>query len=207
LDADRVTSGRPPAAPIAACASAAEARAARRAGFRTAVVGIGASRGVPAGRIVSFGVAGGLRPARRLEVGKVIDATRIVDEEGHELWAGEGLGIPGAHPGTILAIDRIADDPTERRRLRKQTGADAVDMESGILAATGRLDGCVRAVSDTPERPLGPLAEAVTPSGRPRLAALAKALALAPKDTVRALGDVRTALRSLASAFTGGESA
>jgi hypothetical protein len=204
LDADRVTSGRRPADLIAACASAAEARAARRAGFRTAVVGIGASRGVPAGRIVSFGVAGGLDG---LEVGTVIDATRIVDEEGHELWAGEGLGIPGAHPGTILAIDRIADDPTERRRLREQTGADAVDMESGILAATGRLDGCVRAVSDTPERPLGPLAEAVTPSGRPRLAALAKALALAPKDTVRALGDVRTALRSLASAFTGGESA
>jgi adenosylhomocysteine nucleosidase len=184
MDADRV----------AACATAAEARAARRAGFRTAVVGIGASRGVPAGRIVSFGVAGSLD---RLQVGTVIDATRIVAEDGTVVWEGEGLGIAGARRGTILAIDRIADDPAERRRLRAQTGADAVDMESGILAATGRLDGCVRVVSDTPARPLGPLAEAVMPSGRPRPSGLAKALVREPAAAVRALGDVRLALRRL----------
>jgi hypothetical protein len=184
MDADRV----------AACATAAEARAARRAGFRAAVVGIGASRGVPAGRLVSFGVAGGLDG---LEVGTVIDATRVVAEDGTVLWEGEGLGIAGARPGTILAIDRIADDPAERERLRSATGADAVDMESGILAATGRLEGCVRAVSDTPARPLGPLAEAVTPSGRPRPTGLAKALVREPAATVRALGDVRLALRRL----------
>jgi len=210
VDADRVTSGRPPAALIAACASGAEARAARRAGFRAAVVGIGASRGVPAGRLVSFGVAGGLDG---LEVGTVIDATRIVAEDGSVLWEGPGLGVAGARPGTILAIDRIADDPSERARLREQTGADAVDLESGVLAATGRLEGCVRAVSDTPNRTLGPLAEAVTPTGRPRPAGLAKAVAREPRATVRALSDVRLALKNLArtsvpaSAFTGGESA
>ena len=187
MDADRV----------AACATAAEARAARRAGFRAAVVGIGASRGVPAGRIVSFGVAGGLDG---LEVGTLIDATRIVAEDGSVLWEGEGLGVTGARPGTILAIDRIADDPAERRRLHEVTGADAVDMESGILAATGRLEGCVRAVSDTPARPLGPLTDAVTASGRPRPAGLAKALVLEPAATVRALGDVRRALRRLGDA-------
>lgn len=184
MDADRV----------AACATGAEARAARKAGFRTAVVGIGASRGVPAGRIVSFGVAGALDG---LEVGTVIDATRVVAEDGTVLWEGEGLGIAGARGGTILALDRIADDPEERHRLRAQTGADAVDMESGILAATGRLDGCVRAVSDTPARPLGPLAEAVTPSGRLRPARLAKALVRERATTVRALADVRLALRRL----------
>jgi hypothetical protein len=184
MDADRV----------AACATAAEARAARRAGFRAAVVGIGASRGVPAGRLVSFGVAGGLDG---LQVGTVIDATRVVAEDGTVLWEGDGLGIAGARRGTILAIDRIADDPAERRRLRVQTGADAVDMESGILAATGRLDGCVRAVSDTLARPLGPLAEAVTPAGRPRPSGLAKALVREPAATVRALGGVRLALRRL----------
>jgi hypothetical protein len=193
VDADRV----------AACATAAEARAARRAGFRTAVVGIGASRGVPAGRIVSFGVAGGLDG---LEAGTVIDATRVVAEDGTVLWEGEGLGIAGARRGTILAIDRIADDPAERRRLRAQTGADAADMESGILAATGRLDGCIRAVSDTPARPLGPLAEAVTPSGRPRPAKLVSALARQPAATARALVDIRSALRALSSTFAGGES-
>jgi nucleoside phosphorylase len=187
VDADRV----------AACATAAEARAARRAGFRAAVVGIGASRGVPAGRIVSFGVAGGLDG---LEVGTLIDATRIVAEDGSVLWEGKGLGLTGARNGTILAIDRIADDPAERCRLREVTGADAVDMESGILAATGRLEGCVRAVSDTPARPLGPLADAVTAAGRPRPAGLAKALVREPAATVRALGDVRRALRRLGAA-------
>jgi adenosylhomocysteine nucleosidase len=184
LDADRV----------AACATAAEARAARRAGFRTAVVGIGASRGVPAGRIVSFGVAGGLDG---VEVGTVIDATRVVAEDGTVLWEGEGLGLVNAHRGTILALDRIVDDAAGRARLRAATGADVVDMESGILAATGRLDGCVRAVSDTPGRPLGPLAGAVTPSGRPRPSGLARALVRDPAATVRALGDVRLALRRL----------
>jgi len=188
LDADRV----------AACATAAEARAARKAGFRTtAIVGIGASRGVPAGRIVSFGVAGGLDG---LQVGTLIDATRILAEDGTVLWEGKGLGLSGARQGTILAVDRIADDPGERARLRAATGADALDMESGILAATGRLEGCVRAVSDTSTRPLGALAEAVSPSGRPRPLGLVKAFVREPGATVRALGDVRRALRRLGDA-------
>ena len=187
MDADRV----------AACATAAEARAARKAGFRAAVVGIGVSRGVPAGRLISFGVAGALDG---LAVGTLIDATRVVAEDGSVLWEGKGLGLTGARHGTILALDRLVDGADERRRLREATGADAVDMESGILAATGRLEGCVRAVSDTPTRPLGPLAQAVTPTGRPRPTGLAKAITREPGATVRALGDVRRALRRLGDA-------
>jgi hypothetical protein len=182
---------------VAACATTAEERAARRAGFRTARVGLAVRRGVPAGRLVSFGVAGGLDG---LEVGTVVDATRIVDEQGAVLWEGAGLGVTGARPGTILAATRIVDEPEERRRLHERTGADAVDMESGVLAVTGRLEGVVRASSDTPERTLGPLAEAVTPAGRPRPAKLAVALARRPAATARALGDIRIALRALASA-------
>jgi hypothetical protein len=132
-----------------------------------------------------------------LEVGTVIDATRVVAEDGSVLWEGDGLGIAGARPGTILALDRIADTPEERSRLHERTGADAVDMETGALAATGRLDGCVRAVSDTPERTLGPLVHAVTPAGRPRLTGLAAALVRGPRATLRALADVRRALRAL----------
>jgi hypothetical protein len=179
---------------VAACATASEARAARRAGFRTALVGIGATRGAPAGRLVSFGVAGGLNG---LDVGTVVDATRIVAEDGSVLWEGSGLGVAGARPGTILALDRIADTPEERRRLYERTGAVAVDMESGVLAASGRLEGCIRAVSDTPERPLGPLVHAVGPDGRPRLTGLAAAVFHEPRATFRALADVRCALRAL----------
>ncbi len=173
----------------------AEARAARRAGFHTALVGLAARRGVPAGRLVSFGIAGGLDG---VAVGTVIDAIRVVDERGSVLWEGPGLGVAGARRGTLLASERIVDDPAERRRLHESTGADAVDMESGILAATGRLDGCVRAVSDTPERTLGGLAEAVSPSGRPRPLRFLTALARHPRATLRALADIRTACTALA---------
>jgi nucleoside phosphorylase len=50
-------------------------------------------------------------------------------------------------------MSRLVDDPAELRRLHERTDADAVDMESGLLAATGRLRGCVRAISDTPAEP------------------------------------------------------
>ena len=135
-----------------ACAMTVEERIARRLG-RTALVGLGASRGVPEGRLVSFGIAGALAPD--LPVGTVIDATRVVDESGAVLWEGAPLGAARARTGTILGASRIVDDPAERARLHERTGAEAVDMESGPLARSGRLAGCLRAVSDTPSRRLG----------------------------------------------------
>jgi adenosylhomocysteine nucleosidase len=180
-----------------ACATTAEERAARRAGVHTALVGLAARRGVPAGRLVSFGVAGGLDG---VAIGEVIDATRIVDDHGELLWEGNGLDLDGARKGTILASPRVVDDPAERRRLHELTGAVAVDMESGVLAATGRLEGCVRAISDTAERPLGALAAAVTPDGRPRLGGFARALVREPVATTRAVGGIRRALKALEGA-------
>jgi adenosylhomocysteine nucleosidase len=188
VDADGLT---------AACATAPEERAARRAGYRTARVGVCMRRGAPAGQLISFGVAGGLNG---IEIGTVIDATRVVDESGTVLWEGAALGVAGGRPGTILAMGRLVDDPAELRRLCDATGADAVDMESGVLAATGRLRGCVRAISDTPDQPLGPLAQAVTPDGRPRPLGFVKALVTHPRETARALGNVRRALKALEAA-------
>jgi hypothetical protein len=175
-----------------ACATGPEERAARRAGHRTARMGVCVRRGAPAGQLVSFGVAGGMNGS---PIGTVIDATRVVDEHGQTLWEGPGLGL--GRPGTILTMSRLVDDPAELRRLHERTGADAVDMESGVLAATGRLRGCVRAISDTPSEPLGPLAQAVTPDGRPRPLGFLKALLGHPSGTVHALGNVRRALKAL----------
>ena len=180
-----------------ACATGPEERAARRAGHRTARVGVCVRRGAPAGELVSFGVAGGMNGS---PIGTVIDATRVVDEQGAVLWEGDGLGLAGARPGTILGMGRLVDDPAELRLLHERTGADAVDMESGLLAATGRLRGCVRAISDTPAEPLGPLAQAVTPDGRPRPLGFLKALATHPSGTLHALGNVRRALKALEAA-------
>jgi hypothetical protein len=179
-----------------ACAMTVEERLARRLG-RTARIGLCAANGVPEGRLVSFGVAGALRDD--LPVGTLIDATRVVDETGATLWEGAPLGIAGARAGTILGAARVVDDPEERRRLHAVTGADAVDMESGTLARSGRLAGCIRAISDTPTRRLGGLARAAKPSGRTDVVGLVRAFAQAPRETARAAGDARRALAALRS--------
>jgi hypothetical protein len=177
-----------------ACATKTEERVARKLGAPTALVGIGARRALPEGPVVSFGLAGGLHDG--LECGEVLDATRVVDSDGVVLWEGGPLGVAGARTATILAVDEIVDDPAERRTLHERTGADAIDMESGALARTGRLAGCLRAISDTPNRPLGPLTEMMDANGKVRPGGIARALA-APRRTGRALADVRRALTAL----------
>ena len=130
---------------IYACATAPEQEAAQRAGLESSLIGLRGMNGLPQGRLVSFGLAGALRDG--LPCGTVLDAVLVVDEDGRELWRGEGLGVPGAHPGTVLATDRIIDDPAERRLAFERTGADAADLESGPIARTGRMTGCLRVVS------------------------------------------------------------
>jgi nucleoside phosphorylase len=185
LDADGLTF---------ACAMGVEERIARRFG-RTAVVGLGVSKGVPDGRLVSFGVAGAL--SGELPVGTVIDARRVVDESGAVLWEGEPLGASPARVGTILGASRIVDDPAERARLHEQTGADAVDMESGALARSGRLVGCLRAISDTPTHRLGGVAEGAKPGGEVDVLGFLRGFAREPVVTFRAAMGARRALRGL----------
>lgn len=177
-----------------ACAMTVEERIARRLG-RTAVVGLGASKGVPEGRLVSFGIAGAL--SGELPVGTVIDATRVVDESGTVLWEGGPLGASPARTGTILGASRIVDDPAERARLYEQTGADAVDMESGALARSGRLVGCLRAISDTPTRRLGGVAQGARPDGSVDYLGFLRGFVSEPLVTAKAALGARRALRSL----------
>lgn len=216
MDADRLSAPRPvsptggddsgavsPPEPLRlealtfACATTAEERAAKRAGLRTALVGLAGINGIPDGELVSFGLAGGLDG---LETGTVIDATKVVDESGNVLWEGEGLGLPGAVRGTILASERVIDDPEERGRLYDRTGAVATDLESGPLAASGRMRGVLRVVSDTPERPLHGICAAVKPQGEYDWQGLARAFARAPRGFSRAAGDAKRALTRLGSA-------
>ena len=185
----------------AACATTAEERAARRAGLRSALVGLGGVNGLPEGELVSFGLAGALDGLR---TGTVIDATRVVDERGETLWEGAGLGVPGAVLGTILAAERVVDEPAERERLHRATGADAADLESGVLARSGRLRGVLRAVGDTPERRLHGLCDAVTPAGRYDWPGMARAFVRSPRGFARAAADGKRALDALAAAARGG---
>jgi nucleoside phosphorylase len=175
MDADGVT---------LACATTAELRAARRAGRPSALIGLGAANGVPEGPLVSFGLAGALREG--LPVGTVLDATRVVAADGSVLWEGSALGVPGARPATILASEGIVDSADDRRRLSERTGADAVDLESGPLARSGRLRGVLRVVSDTPEQPLGALVGAVRRDGRSDWRGVVRGVARSPRATLNA---------------------
>jgi nucleoside phosphorylase len=177
-----------------ACAMTVEERIARRFG-RTALVGLGAANGAPEGRLVSFGIAGAL--SGELPIGTVIDATRVVDESGAVLWEGGPLGAAPARTGTILGASRIVDDPAERERLHAETGADAVDMESGSLARSGRLVGCLRAISDTPTRRLGGVAEGAKANGEVDYVGFVRGFLRAPIVTARAALGARRALKSL----------
>jgi nucleoside phosphorylase len=181
-----------------ACATEPEERAGRRSGLRTSLIGLAGRNGLPPGRLVSFGLAGALRDG--LAAGDVLDVVRVVDEGGAVLWEGDPLGVPDARPATILASGEVVDDPAERRRLHDATGADAVDLESGPLARSGRLAGGVRVVSDTPARTLHGICNAVTPAGEVDWAGVTKAFVRAPAGFARAVVDAKRAMRRLEEA-------
>lgn len=201
--------GRPEALPSSrvepltlACALEVEEKVARKSGLPTALIGMGVTRPLPDGPLVSFGFAGGLVP--EIARGTLLTATRIVSDTGEKLWEGEPIEVDGATPAVICSTDRVIDQPEDRRRLAERTGAVAVDMESGKLAAAGRLAGTVRAVSDSPERPLGGLATAVRADGSTDWKVVARSIVFEPVRTghaivgaQRAIGTLRRAAEAL----------
>jgi nucleoside phosphorylase len=180
------------------CALAVEERAAAKGGARARLVGLGAQGHLPSGLLVSFGLAGAL--VSGLEPGTLLSARRVVDAEGTVLWEDEPLRVPGALTAVVCDAGRIVDDPVERRELARSTGAAAVDTESATLAASGRLAGVVRAISDTPDRPVGRLAHAATPEGGTDWRVVAQAVTSEPRATLRTALATRRALASLRSA-------
>jgi nucleoside phosphorylase len=180
-----------------ACATSAEERVARRAGLNSVRVGLGVANGVPEGRLVSFGVAGSLGD---LQVGEVLDATRVVDERGKTLWEGPGLGVRGARSGVLLGGNVLVHDAAERDQLRAASGADAVDMESGTLARSGRLAGVVRAISDDASRAVEGLDTTIHADGRTNVPGLLRWVATQRGDAVRSIRGALRALKALEEA-------
>jgi len=178
-----------------ACATTAEERVARRAGLRTARIGLRGAAGLPAGELVSFGLAGALHDG--LRVGDLLDATRVVDSAGATLWEGSPLGVPGARAATVLASAVLVHSASERRRLHEASGADAVDMESGVLAASGRLAGVLRAISDVPSSAVEGVEATVHEDGSTNVVGLLRWIAAKRGDAIRSLRDALAALRAL----------
>jgi adenosylhomocysteine nucleosidase len=178
-----------------ACALEVEERAALAGGARAVRVGLGSGHELPEGPLVSFGLAGAL--VAGLEPGALVTARRVVDRDGTVLWEGEPLSVPGALGGVVCDAGYVVDDPDARRELAERTGAVAVDMESGSLAASGRLAGVVRAISDTPARPVGGLTRAATRDGGTDWSVVARSFLSEPLTALRAAAGARRALASL----------
>jgi adenosylhomocysteine nucleosidase len=191
VDADRLKSL------TVACATSAEERVARRLGLKAVRVGVSVANGVPEGNLVSFGLAGSLG---ELGVGQVLDATRVVDETGATLWEGPGLGVRGARAGVVLGGDVLVHDAAERARLRESSGADAVDMESGVLARSGRLAGVLRAISDDAGSVVEGVDLTVHADGRTNIAGLLRWVATHRGGALRSLRDAVRALQALEEA-------
>ena len=126
----------------------------RRAAGRAAAL-----RQVPFGALAIAGTGGGL--ARDLRPGDLVVASEVRDGEtvipcpSAPLLAGElrraGLRV---RVGPVVSVDHLVHG-AERDRLAA-TGALVADLESAALAraAAGRPLAVIRAVSDTPDRPL-----------------------------------------------------
>jgi adenosylhomocysteine nucleosidase len=179
------------------CGLRVEERVAHRAGARAALVGLGAGLPLPDGRLVSFGFAGGLDP--KLRPGMLVTATKVVDANGRTLWDGPALEVEGAEPAVVCAAE-VTNEPEERLALATRSGASVVDMESGVLASTGRLAGVVRAISDSGDRPVGKLVCAGRADGSTDWRVVGTAFATEPIRSIRTALDARRASASLTRA-------
>ena len=162
--------------------------------------------------VLSFGIAGGLDPA--LRPGDVIVGTLVGFEDtgwpSHPNWADGLIGrLSAAWTRPVLAkiagSDSVVLDVIAKRRIREETGAAALDMESHVAAAHAADHGlpfaALRVVCDPAERALPPLAAtALRQDGGVDFPVVLKALAREPGQLaamLRLAGDARAAFASL----------
>jgi adenosylhomocysteine nucleosidase len=117
--------------------------------------------------VLTCGFAGGLNPD--LKLGDVVFEISNRRDEFHESQTEKETGnligdsrssslraqiiASGAKPAKFFCADRIATTVAEKKKLRAETGADAVEMESAAIHAVCRERGIpcatVRVISDT----------------------------------------------------------
>ena len=148
--------------------------------------------------VLTCGFAGGLNPA--LPIGAVLCEA----DENFPLH--QALLGAGALAGRFHCAERVAVTAYEKATLRERTGADAVEMESGIIRRLCRERGIpsatVRVISDTAQEDL-PLDfnALMKPNGKLSLGRLARDVLRRPRElpALMALGrQTKLAARNLA---------
>ena len=155
--------------------------------------------------LISAGFAGAL--AEELEVGDILVATNFSDPDLQKLFP----ETDGVVHGTLTTAARVIDSFAERERLRKESGALGVDMETEFIAkacAAHRVKMLsLRAVSDTPVRPLPAPANVLFDIAKQKtdFARLAYYLATRPQKITKLIGfhrQIVLARQSLTKAIT-----
>jgi adenosylhomocysteine nucleosidase len=105
--------------------------------------------------VISSGFAGGLH--ERMRVGDLIlcenhSDPRLLDR------ASQLLANHNMRYAKLVSVTHVAHSPAERSKLHQTFGADAVDMETEVIAAACKERDipllALRAISDTPDEPL-----------------------------------------------------
>ncbi len=101
--------------------------------------------------VLTCGFAGGLNPD--LKPGDVVCEISNSQHSTFNIQLLTRLSAAGAKPAKFFCADRIATTVAEKKKLRDETGADAVEMESEAIQAVCRERGIpcatVRVISDT----------------------------------------------------------
>ena len=105
----------------------------------------------PPSLVLTCGFAGGLNPD--LKLGDV-----VFEVQSPESKVQSQLLAAGAKPAKLFSADHVAVTAAEKKRLREETGADAVEMESAAIHAVCQERGIpcitVRVISDTAKEDL-----------------------------------------------------
>src|SRR5215469_2083269 len=193
----------------------AEAKIARRAGLGAVVGGGDHRRTVEvveeaasgAECLVSFGIAGALKPG--LRAGDIIVSAEVVDDERRWLSSdairprlGKLAAEIGAIEGPVLGAQLAVATKAGKRRAWRETGAIAVDLESVVVARAAAALGIpfvvLRAIADPAARELPPAALLpLDEDGNPALGPVLASVLRRPKQLPNLLTVAREARQAL----------
>jgi adenosylhomocysteine nucleosidase len=157
--------------------------------------------------LVSFGIAGALKPG--LRAGDIILSTEVVDED--KRWLTSDSIRPriselaeeiGAIEGPVLGARVVVATKTDKRRAWKETGALAVDLESVVVARAAAALGIpfvvLRAIADPAVRELPPAALVpLSGNGTPAIGQVLASVLTRPRQLPTLLTVAREARQAL----------